>query len=610
MDTAAKPVLVFDGKCSFCRIWIDYSKHLVPGAVEYAPSQEVAADFPQIPPEDFKKAVQLILPSGEVFSGAHAVFKTLAYNPSYRWLLSMYRRVPGLAKLAEFAYRVIAANRNFFYSATVLLFGRTVQPLRFDAVQWLFQKLLAIVWFIAFVSFGVQAPGLIGSHGVQPVGLYLARLSQVLGGNAWLSAPTLFWIKSGDAVVQGVCIAGAVFALLAVFGVFWRVAFFLAFILYLSLVNASQEFLSYQWDYLLLEAGFLAIFLGYSRAIIWLFRWLLFRLMFLSGAVKLLSGDTTWHGLTALLVHYQTQPIPTPLAWYAHQLPVWFQKFSCFAVLFIELVISILVLGPRRIRLFAAPWLIGLQVLILLTGNYAFFNWIAIGLCVFLVDDAWLARFLPRSWIARAANTSVGFVPVRFRLRVAWSVGIVIAILSCSIVAQSIFGDLPDSARALVAFAAPFGISSSYGLFANMTTTRPEIVIEGSNDGAIWLEYEFKYKPGRLDRPPPWVAPHQPRLDWQMWFAALGTYRENVWFLNTLARLLQGTPEVLRLIERNPFPDRPPKLLRAQMYEYRFTEWRTRRETGKWWTRTPLGLYVPSVSLENLSPLPIIKQAQ
>ena len=167
---------------------------------------------------------------------------------------------------------------------------------------------------------------------------------------AWLAAPTVFWLNSSDSAIQGACIAGMICALLAFFGVFWRGALFGAFVLYLSLMNVSQEFLSYQWDILLLETGFLAIFLGYSRAIVWLFRWLLFRLMFLSGAVKLLSGDETWRNLTALMVHYQTQPIPTPLAWYAHQAPAWFQKLSCAVVFFVELAIPFLVLGPRRFR--------------------------------------------------------------------------------------------------------------------------------------------------------------------------------------------------------------------------------------------------------------------
>jgi hypothetical protein len=185
-------------------------------------------------------------------------------------------------------------------------------------------------------------------------------------------------------------------------------------------------------------------------------------------------------------------------------------------------------------------------------------------------------------------------------------VALVIGLLSTLFALQALRFQLPAAARSLISTAAPFGITSSYGLFAVMTMTRPEIVIEGSNDGANWREYEFRYKPGRLDRRPPWVAPHQPRLDWQMWFAALGSYRENVWFLNLLARLLQNNPEVLGHFEHNPFPGAAPRLIRASLYEYRFTDWDTRQKTHTWWTRTLLGLYVPAVSLEDLSGIPLL----
>jgi lipase maturation factor 1 len=248
-----------------------------------------------------------------------------------------------------------------------------------------------------------------------------------------------------------------------------------------------------------------------------------------------------------------------------------------------------------------------LQIRIVITGNYAFFNLLSIALCLFLFDDATLARFIPESWVVRASKPDRAFVPLRARRTIAACLTVLIVLLSSLFFVQALRGDLPASARALVSIAAPFGITSSYGLFATMTTTRPEIIIEGSNDGKVWLTYEFPYKPGRLDRSPPWVAPHPPRLDWQMWFAALGNYQENVWFLNLLARLLQGSPDVLARFEYNPFPVTPPRLIRAELYEYRFTDWDTRRKTGHWWARTPLRPYVPAVSLQNLSMLPLFR---
>ena len=402
-------------------MWIDYWKQLTGDAVDYADSQDVGHEYPQIPPGEFKKSVQLVLPNGEMFDGAEAVFRTLHWEV---W----YEKVPGVAPITEWAYRLIAAHRDVFYWVTVLLFGRKLRPLRYDAVERLFRKALAVIWLVAFVSFAVQASGLIGSHGILPAGVYLARVQQYVPNGAWLAAPTVFWLSSSDGAIQGACIAGMISALLAFFGVFWRGALFAAFVLYLSLMNVSQEFLSYQWDILLLETGFLGIFLGYSRVVVWLFRWLLFRLMFLSGAVKLLSGDSTWRDLTALTVHYQTQPIPTPLAWYAHQAPVWFQKLSCGVVFFVELVIPFLVLGPRRFRAAALPFLVGLQVLILLTGNYAFFNWLALALCMFLIDDSRLP------YVQRA------FVPGRVRRAVAWSMTILIGVLSASLFCASPHG--------------------------------------------------------------------------------------------------------------------------------------------------------------------------
>ena len=601
MTGCGKPVLIYDGKCSFCRIWIDYWKTLTGGAIHYAAAQDVAPEYPQIPADAFKQSVQLVLPSGDVLSGARAVFTTLGETSSRRWLPGLYDRLPGFAPLTEAAYRLIARHRNFFYRVTVILFGRKVEPLQYQKVEWLFRTVLAAIWLIAFVSFGVQTSALIGSHGVEPVSLYLTRLRELAGSAGWYAAPTIFWLASGDVFLHGVWIAGAVCAVLAIFGIVWRAMLLLAFVLYLSLLNGAQEFLSYQWDILLLEAGFLSVFLGYSRVFVWLTRWLLFRLMFLSGAVKLLSADPSWSSLSALMVHFQTQPIPTPMAWYAHQLPAWLLRMSCFLVLTIELAIPFLIFGPRRARLFAAPWLLGLQVVILLTGNYAFFNWLSIALCLFLFDDA----HLPTAWIPRAAQRP--FLPMRVQRVVVISAAVSVAALSGLIFVQSLGRRLPAPARTLISAAAPFGITSSYGLFATMTTTRPEIVIEGSNDGVQWLAYEFRYKPGRLDRSPPWVAPHQPRLDWQMWFAALGRYQENVWFLNLLARLLQGRPEVLANLEQNPFSGSPPRLIRAQLYEYRFTNWKTRRETGQWWTRTPLRLYVPALSVNDLSVLPLLR---
>jgi len=382
-----------------------------------------------------------------------------------------------------------------------------------------------------------------------------------------------------------------------------KAAFVLLFVYYLSIVNAGQIFMSYQWDFLLLEAGFLAIFLKPSFIRVWLFRWLLIRLMFESGAVKLLSHDPLWRDLTALAVHYQTQPLPTPIAWYVFQAPLWFQKASTMLVFVVELGLPLLMFGPRRLKQIAAFGTIGLQTLILLTGNYTFFNLLTIALCLFLLDDAFFRRSgKPKTEIRLPAESSSR----RRKPVVTWSNRYVSQALFAFIMILSITGlagmfgiRVPAFVYAAISPAAPFGVVNQYGLFATMTPSRPEISIEGSNDAIDWQPYIFRYKPGPLNRAPGWAEPMQPRLDWQMWFAALGNYRENPWLLRFMMRLLQGSPPVLELLEHNPFAGKPPKYVRAMVYDYRFTTFEERRKTGNWWKRELKGAYFPPISLRN-----------
>lgn len=440
-----------------------------------------------------------------------------------------------------------------------------------------FLRTLGFVYFIAFLSFGIQAMGLVGSHGILPFGDYLTAVREALGRAAYWDAPTVLWLHPSDGALRAVWIAGAALALVAVAGFRQRTALAGCLLLWISLCAVGQDFLSFQWDILLSEAGFLAIFADTSPIRVFLFRWLLFRLMFFSGAVKFLSQDPAWRNLTALRYHYETQPLPTPLAWYMHQRPAAFQKASTLFVFAVELLVPFLFFAPRRIRHIGAWITIALQVLILLTGNYTFFNFLAIALAMFLFiqwDRPPGLSFLNRSIsIALAVLIGALSIPLFFEL---FSI------------------PLPGSAAEIRRLASPLRIVNSYGLFAVMTTTRPEIVIEGSNDGQTWLAYEFPDKPGDLYRAPPVVAPHQPRLDWQMWFAALGTYQENRWFTNLMVRLLQGEPAVLRLLKYNPFPHAPPKYVRARLYLYHFTHFGERA----WWSREERGLYFPPVSLK------------
>jgi len=587
-----EPLVIFDGRCSFCRIWVEYWKVITRSSVSYAPSQQVGGLYPQIPPEEFGQSVQLVLPDGNVLHGARAVFTTLTYAPGMAWLLWAYEHVPGFAAVTEGAYRWIAAHRTFFYHLTRLTFGQRIRPLRTAKVEWLFLRLLAAVYFAAFASLAVQITGLIGDHGILPVAGYLGELSRILGPRAYWDAPTIFWLAHGDKILQPVCWAGAAISVLLFSGLLSgyleRFALVCLYILYLSLCTAGQDFLSFQWDALLLETGFLAIFLGNSKLVVFLFRWLLFRLMFLSGAVKLTSHDPVWRDWTALAFHYMTQPLPTPLAWYMYQLPPGFQRFSTATVLFIELVIPFLFFAPRLWRFWGAGLALFLQTLILLTGNYTFFNLLTMALCLFLFDDFALEKLRVRARNVRTSHP------------VAIGAAAVILALSLAGLWQMFFASPLEPESALVRIAAPFQVANTYGLFASMTITRPEIIVQGSNDGETWLDYEFRYKPGDLGQLPRWVQPHQPRLDWQMWFAALSGYRSSPWFTNFMLRLLQGSPAVRGILAKDPFPDAPPKYVRAELFDYSFTDFVTRRATGQWWARQPRGLYFPRISLEDV----------
>ncbi len=500
--------------------------------------------------------------------------------------------MPGVGPLSEAVYRLIASHRTFFYHLTRLTFGQRVLPLQFAKIEWLFLRLLAAIYLIAFSSLAVQIGGLIGVHGILPLGGYLAAVSKTLGMRGYWEMPTIFWLAHGDWFLKAACVAGAAIAILLLAGIlkgFWeRLLLVCLYVLYLSLDIAGQDFLSFQWDSLLLETGFLAIFLGNSKFIILLFRWLFFRLMFLSGVVKLTSHDPVWRDWTALAYHYMTQPLPTPLAWYVYQLPLTAQRFSTAAALFIELGVPFLFFAPRRWRFLAAGVALFLQTLIFLTGNYTFFNLLTISLCVFLLDDRALEKIHLR---ARTARTNAIAV---------WAGAIVILVLSVSELHQMFFDAPFDTENALVRIAGPFQIANTYGLFASMTTTRPEIIVQGSNDGVTWLVYQFRYKAGELSQAPRWVAPYQPRLDWQMWFAALSDYRSTPWFTNFMVRLLQGSPDVVGLLKTDPFPSSPPKYVRALLFDYSFTNFAQRHATGNWWTRKPRGLYFPQISLEDV----------
>jgi predicted DCC family thiol-disulfide oxidoreductase YuxK len=605
----AKPLVVFDGDCNFCRRWVERWREMTRGAVDYAPFQEAATRFPEIPREDFAQALHFIDKDGAVYRGAEAVFRSLGRARGGRALVSGYDHLPGFAPITEAAYRAIAHNRMLASFFTRLLWGNEVRRPTYFKSRDLFVRSLGAIYLIAFVSFWLQIDGLIGEQGILPVGQHLQFAREQVGSDAFYLLPTLCWFGSSDAFLHFLCGAGAIISILLMAGLAPVLSLTLLFVLYLSLTIAGQTFLSFQWDILLLETGFLALFFApwrwrmnpnheapFSRVGLFLLKLLLFKFLFMSGVVKLTSHDESWWNLTALDYHYWTQPLPTVIGWWSDQHPEWFKKFSVAFCLVVEIIGPFFIWAPRRLRHVAGCFLIALQIVIAATGNYCFFNLLTVALCLLLFDD----RFLRMEGLAPARLVA----PASRELRPPIA-GIVVLVLTLPINAMFLYSaikpnrDWPRPISTIAGSIEPFRIVNGYGLFRVMTKSRPEIIIEGSADGSEWLPYEFRWKPGALDQAPRWVAPHQPRLDWQMWFAALGNYRQNPWFVRLLERLLRNAPPVTRLLERNPFPETPPRYIRARLYEYRFTTREEHRATGAWWKREESGEYLPAISLEN-----------
>lgn len=492
------------------------------------------------------------------------------------------------------------------------LFQRNCGP---DAFLWarrIFLALLGVTYFAAFTSYAAQARGLIGSEGILPAQEHLDILGERFDTlESWSLFPTLFWVNASDAALLTACWGGALLAIALVVGVAPRVVLLALWALYLSLTVVGWDFLGFQWDNLLLETGLLAVFVAPrglwprdrwreppSRTGLLLLHFLLFKLMFLSGITKLLWEDRTWADLSALSYHYATQPLPSWISHAAHGMPDWFQQSSVVGMYAIELALPVLMFGPRLLRLVSAAGMVMLQLGILLTGNYGFFNLLTIALCVLLVDDRALERLLPRPVALQRVRTLASRVPL-------YATAAMLLGLSLLSMRRDLRLDLPmpDAVEAVADQAQRLRSVSGYGLFRTMTTSRPELVVEGSEDGKHWEEYEFAYKPGDPWRAPPIVGFHMPRLDWQMWFEALRTGRNRFspspWFQSFLVRLLEGSPEVLALLAHDPFAHEPPRFVRVTAYDYRFTSSEKRARTGAWWKRHELGPYTPIVTLHD-----------
>ncbi|MEO5721995.1 MAG: lipase maturation factor family protein [Chthoniobacterales bacterium] len=599
-----RPLMLFDGDCHFCTRWIERWKEMTGGNVDYAKSQDTGAQFPEIPASEFEKAVQFIETDGTVYRAAEAVLRSLGYSRHKKWTFWCYEHVPGFAALTEAGYGMVAHHRMLASAGTRFLWGSDVRRPTYFAARRGFLKTLGLVYLFAFISLWTQVDGLMGEHGLLPASEVMTSMREAIGVQP-LRAPTLCWWSTSDASLHALCLAGTGAAALLALGLLPVPALLVCFACYLSLVTPGGIFFSYQWDVLLLETGFVAVFLAplqwrlrrggdapVSGLGLFLAKVLLFKIMFMSGVVKLTSGDPSWLGLTALDYHYWTQPLPTVLAWFSDHHPEWVKKACVAIALFVEIVVPFFILTPRRLRMAAAWLLLALQVAIALTGNYCFFNLLVVALCLLLFDDG--------TWAPRREREQAGS-----RLR--WPVWVPAAALIVTL-PLNLFHTYsalapeavwPRPLGALDARVGVFRIANSYGLFRVMTKERQEIIFEGSTDAFDWVSYEFKWKPGDVQRMPQWNAPHQPRLDWSMWFAALGSGRDRAVAERLAAALLRNEPSVVGLLAGNPFPRKPPQFLRATVYEYGFTTAKERKEIGAWWKRELRREYLPTVSLKD-----------
>ena len=601
-----RPLLIFDGDCGFCRAWIARWRQLTGGAVDYAPYQQVAGQFPRIPREAFTRAVHLVEPDGTVTRAAEAVFRALECGG--RTLgARCYRRSRWFRACTEAAYVWVAEHRGLLSRLTRALYGSEAARRSFSRANHLGLRALGLVYLIAFASFWVQADALVGARGILPFAAWLEAIRPQVAQLGYDRLPTLLWYWPSDAGLHALCAAGTCAAALLLAGFAPALLAWLLWAFYLSLTIVGQTFMGFQWENLLLEGGLLAALAAPwrmrlrwgadpepPRLALFLLHALVFKLMLMSGWVKIASGDPAWHNLTALNFHYWTQPLPAWTSWYAHQAPMLAQKFSCLFMFVIELALPFLIFMPRRPRHLAAAGIVVLMLLIAATGNFAYFNLLTVVLCLWLWDDG--------VWSRGGGADPARSAPLPQRW-VAGIFGVVVLLLSVQTMTRLVWREVPWPrwVGSLAAQLEPLRSVNGYGLFAAMTQTRPEVVIEGSLDGQTWHAYEWRWKPGEPGRRPRFVAPHQPRVDWQLWFAALGDIEGNPWVYSLLARLLEGSPPVLRLLEQNPFPDQPPNYVRAMLYHYEFASSRERREKGVWWSRTLLRPYSPTLQRRRMA---------
>lgn len=464
----------------------------------------------------------------------------------------------------------------------------------FALTRLVFQRSLGFIYFIGFLIIVNQFTALLGEKGILPAPAFLKRIE-------FLDSPSLFWFYFSDPFAKGLGILGLVLSIVAMTGISESVGLWFSvvvwaslWLIYLSFVNIGQTFYGFGWESLLLETGFLAIFLGSKDTappviVIWLLRWVLFRLMFGAGMIKL-RGDSCWRDLTCMTYHYETQPMPNPLSWFFHHLPTVVQKGSVLFNHFVELIVPWFYFIPGPVGAVAGAITLVFQLILIFSGNLSWLNYMSMVLCITCFDDSILSK------IVTVGLPQVGSLSL-FRQGV-------LALLTLGVGALSVrpIQNLISKTQAMNTSFDPLHLVNSYGAFGSVTRERMEVIVQGTTDTQLsavtkWKEYGFKGKPGDVKRMPPLISPYHLRLDWQMWFAAMSPYYYHSWILNFVAKLLEGDPAVQSLLRENPFPESPPKFIRLELYQYHFTK--AGDPSGHWWKRTRVESYLPPVSLDN-----------